>query len=121
MSPPTQEGSGEAILVIARSACANTSVVAVLVLLPVFGSAVVVAAVTVFVSVVLFGVFRLTFNTMVKVAVSPAATVIFVNVIVPVPPTGGVVLVHPFPATEIDTKVVFGGIGSVTVTDCASD
>src|SRR5262245_18819580 len=116
MLPPTQDGSGAALLAIARSACAITSVVVVLVLFPGVGSVVVVVAVTVFVRVVLFGVFRLTFTTIVNVAVSPAATVAFVNVIVPVPPTAGVVLVHPFPATEIDTNVVFGGIGSVTTT-----
>src|ERR1051325_2252299 len=116
MSPPTQDGSGAAAFVIARSACASTSVVVVLVLLPGVGSVVAVVAVTVFVRVVLFGVFRLTFTTMVKVAVSPAATVAFENVIVPVPPTAGAVVVHPFPPTDADTNVVFGGIGSVTVT-----
>src|SRR6185369_7779037 len=115
MSPPTQDGSGAAILVIARSACANTVVVVVLLLFPVFGSAVAVAAVTVFVKIVLFGVLRLTFTTIVNTAVWPAATVAFENVIVPVPPTAGAVVVHPLPVVTVaDTNVVFGGIGSVT-------
>src|SRR5438270_10195186 len=52
-------------------------------------------------------------TTMMSVEV-PEATVGLVQVIVPVPPTAGVVQVHPA-GCEIDWKVVFAGVASVNV------
>jgi hypothetical protein len=46
-------------------------------------------------------------TTMLKVAVSAFATIAFVKVTAPVPPTGGETMVQPIPeVTEADTKVV---------------
>src|SRR5690348_7620845 len=107
MLPLTQTGSGESVFVTAKSACAITVVVAVAELLPGVGSVVAVVAVAVLVSIVLCGVLALTLTTMVKTAVSPAATVAFVNVTVPVPPTAGALVDQPVPVVTVaDTNVV---------------
>src|ERR1044071_4090919 len=118
---PTQTGSGVSDLVTARSAWAITVVVAVAVLLPGVGSVVAVVAVAELVMMVLCGVLALTLTTMVKTAVSPAATVALENCTVPVPPTAGCVLLQPVPVVTVaDTNVVFAGSVSLTLTVCAS-
>src|SRR5215470_13173704 len=116
---PAMTGSGESLLVMARSACALTLVVAVAVLLPAFGSVVALAAVAVLVMVAPLPTLALTLSTMVKVAVVPAANVALEKTTLPVPPTGGVVMVQPAGAVA-ETKVVLAGTASVTVTVCAS-
>ena len=97
-------------------------VVAVAELLPGVGSGVVLAAVTVLVMVVPFGVEVLICTTMVKVAVSALATEALEKTTLPVPPTAGAAVDQPVPVVTVaDTNVVFAGTASVTVTVCASD
>src|SRR3954471_2637739 len=119
---PAKLGSGASDLVMARSALVCTVVVAVPVLLPGVGSVVVLAAVAELLIVAPFAVFELTLTTIVKTAVSPAATVDFEKTTLPVPPTaGGLGIVQPEPVvTTADTNVVLAGTASVTVTICAS-
>src|SRR5581483_147916 len=119
---PANTGSGESVMVAVRSACVCTVVVAVAELLPEDGSVVVEAAVAVLLIVAPLAVLALTLTTMVKTAVSEAATVAFEKTMLPVPPTAGLVVDQPVPVvTTADTKVVFVGTASVTVTVCASD
>src|SRR6185503_8459536 len=121
MLPPANTGSGESLLVTARSAAALTVVVVVPVLLPGVGSVVVLAAVALFVIVVPLAVLEFTFTTIENTAVSPATTVAFENTTLPVPPTAGAVMLQPVPVVTIaDTNVVLAGTASVTVTPCAS-
>src|SRR5438034_1202825 len=64
----------------------------------------------------------LTCTTTVKVAEAPAARVAVVPLIVPVPPTGGLVNVNVTPLFWVsDTKVVLAGMLSVSCTLCASE
>src|SRR5437667_397824 len=122
MLPFTQAGSGASALVTARSACAITVVIVVLLLLPGVGSVVVVVAVAVLVITVLFTVLTGILTTIWKTAVSPAAIVAFEKMTLPVEPTDGAEVDQPLPVvTTADTKVVFAGTASVTVTVCASD
>src|SRR5215470_14934172 len=114
MLPPAATGSGESLFVTARSACVITPVVAVAVLLAVFGSFVALAAVAVLVMVAPLATLLLSLTTMVKVAVSALATVALEKTTLPVPPTGGVVAVQPAGAVA-ETKVVLAGTASVTV------
>src|SRR5207253_1693259 len=115
-------GSGASDFVTARSARVCTVVEAVPVLLPGVGSVVVVAAVAELLMVAPLAVLALTWTTIVKTAVSPAATVAFEKTTLPVPPTaGGLGIVQLAPVvTTADTKVVLAGTASVTVTVCAS-
>src|SRR5581483_8826092 len=114
---PAVTGSGESVLVTERSARVCTVVVAVPVLLPGVGSVVVVAAVAELLIVAPLAVLALTFTTIVKTAVSPAATVAFEKTIGP-----EVLTLQPVPVvTTADTSEVFAGTASVTVTICASD
>src|SRR5581483_305539 len=116
MFVPAKAGSGESDLVIARSACVCTVVVAVPVLLAGTGSVVAVAAVALLLIVAPLAVFELTFTTMVKTADSPATTVAFEKTIGP-----AVFTLQPVPVvTTADTNVVLAGTASVTVTLCAS-
>src|SRR6185369_376302 len=117
---PAITGSGVSVLVTDRSALVATVVVAVPVLLPGVGSAVVAAAVAELVIVAPLAVLALTFTTIVNTAVSDGATAAFENTTLPVPPTAGAVGVQPVPVvTTADTNVVFAGTASVTVTDVA--
>ena len=118
MLPFTHTGSGESLLVTARSAWASTVVIAVPVLLLELGSVVVVAAVAELVITVLFGVLVLTFTTIVNTAVSPPATVALENTMLPLlAPTAGALVLHPLPVVTVaDTNVVLAGMASVTVT-----
>src|ERR1041385_7320526 len=114
---PANTGSGESVLVTARSACAVIVVVAVPVLFPGVGSVVVDAAVALFVMTVPVAVLASTSTTMVNTAVSPDATVAFEKTTFPVPPTAGADVDQPVPVVTVaDTKVVFVGTASVTVT-----
>src|SRR5215212_2341463 len=101
-------GSGESVLVTARSAEVATVVVAVPVLLPELGSGVVVVAVAEFVMVEPFGTLAPTLTTMVKLGVAPAATVALVKVTVPVPPIAGAEVAQPAGAAA-ETNVVPAG------------
>ena len=88
-----------------------TEVVSVSELLPGFGSLVRLA---VLVSMVPFAAEASTLTTMVKVWL-PTAAAPFVAVMVPVPPTAGVVALKPAGAVN-DTKVVLAGMLSLSVT-----
>src|SRR5947209_12571061 len=114
---PAKLGSGESLLVIARSALVCTVVVAVPVLLAATGSTVVLAAVALLVIVAPLAVLALTWTTIVKTADSPATTVAFEKTIGP-----EVLTAQPLPVvTPAETNVVLAGTASVTVTICASD
>src|SRR5690349_15452699 len=114
---PAITGSGESLLVTARSAWVCTVVVAVPVLLPGVGSVVAVAATALLLMVAPLAVLALTWTTMVKTAVSPAATVALEKTTVPVPPTAGAEVDQPVPVVTIaETNVVLAGTASVTVT-----
>jgi hypothetical protein len=90
------------------------------VLFPGFGSAVVVLTFAVLLIVPLAE--ALTFTTTVKVAVAPARSEPIVQLIVPVPPTGGLVQTNTGPAVCVsETNVAFTGTASVSETVCASD
>src|ERR1041385_1582884 len=121
MFAPAKTGSGESVLVTARSARVCTEVVAEAVSLAELGSAVELAPVAELVIVVAFGAFGFTCTTMLNTAVSPAVIVPFENTTLPFPPTTGELPAHPLPVvTDDETKVVLAGTVSVTVTDCAS-
>src|SRR6185369_2301648 len=121
MLVPANAGSGESLLVTARSALVATVVVAVPVLLAGVGSVVVLAAVALLLMVAPFAVLALTFTTIVNTADYPAATAGLANTTLPVPPTEGAVGVQPTPVvTTADTNVVFARTASVTVTIWAS-
>ena len=83
-----------------------------------FVSRVVVAVVTVSLMMVPDAVPAVTFTITVKLAVTDGARVDMVQVIVPVPPTAGVVHDQPVGGV-IETNVVFVGTVSVTLTDAA--
>jgi len=90
-----------------------TVVVDVAELLAGLGSTVAELTVAVFEITVPLGVVEATFTTRVKTADSATATDAFVQDTVPVPPTAGVVHVHPAAAVR-DTNVV--PVGSVSLT-----
>src|SRR6266542_653216 len=96
-----------------------TAVVWVLVLLARFGSLLPLDTLAVFEIVLPFGVAEFTLTTRVKVAVAAFTKAALVAVIVPEPPTGGVVAVQPAGALK-DTKVVRAGTTSVSTRLCAS-
>src|SRR3954453_7528244 len=105
-------GDGQVIV----GAIGSTVVVAIAVLLPGVGSGIELAAVTELLIVVPCIVPALTFTTMIKVAVSPLATLAFEKTTLPVPPTAGCDVDQPVPViTEAETNVVFTGTASVTV------
>src|SRR5574338_100322 len=82
------------------------------VLLPVFGSAVVLDTLTVLVMIVASAKPTFAFTTRVKLLVAPVASEAAVNVIVPVPPAGTAsVLVHP-EGVVTETNVVPVGTAS---------
>src|SRR6185436_5663760 len=117
MLPPAKTGSGESLLVTARSAIALTVVVAVPVLFPGVGSVVALAPTALLVIVVPLAVLEFTFTTIENTAISPGATVAFEKTTLPVPPTAGALMLQPVPVVTLaDTKVVFAGTASVTVT-----
>src|SRR5947208_618943 len=122
MSWPAVTGSGEPLLVTARSAEVPTVVVAVEVLFEAFDSVVVEATVATFVIVAPFGVAAFTLTTSVKPALAPAARVTRVQVTVPGLPAAGVVQPKVGPLVWVrDTKVVPAGRTSVRLTLWASE
>jgi hypothetical protein len=90
-----------------------TVVVATAELFPVFGSVVELETVAVLVITVPFPAHQFTLTTIVKIADPLAARLDAEQLIVPVPPTDGVEQVQPA-AGEIDWKVVFVGVGSLS-------
>src|SRR3989442_1064189 len=95
---PAVTGAGSSALVTERSADGLlTLVVTVSLLFPGQGSFVSLVTVTAFVITEPSGVFAFTFTTSVKLAVTPAASVGMVQLMEPVPPTGGVPHVNAGP------------------------
>jgi hypothetical protein len=93
------------------------------VLLVDIGSLVELDAVAVLVMTVPPAVLESTFTTIVNTAVSPAATGLGEcrKKMLPVPPTAGVFMPQPLPLVTIaDTKVVLGGVGSLTIVPAAA-
>lgn len=111
---PTITGSGASVFVIERSACVLTEVVAVAELFPGVGSVVAVVAVAVLEMTEPLATFAFTCAMTVNVADAPAASVLFVAVNVPVPPTDGVVSVNAGPPV-----CVAAGSASLSDTVCA--
>jgi len=112
---------GAAELVTIRSDCAAlaTTSEAVALLLALLGSVVAELIVAVSMIVVPAEVPAVTFTITGKLAV-PGAKLVFVQVIVPVPPTAGTVHDQPDGTGLSDTKVVFAGIVSVKLADVAA-
>jgi hypothetical protein len=110
---PAANEVGDAEFVTIRSACVAvaTTSAAVAVLLELFGSETEDVTLAVSVIAVPATVPAFTFRTTVKVP-EPDAKLAFVQLIVPVPLTAGVVHDHP-DAAEIDWNVVFAGVVSV--------
>src|SRR5262245_4604298 len=114
---PAITGSGEPLLVTAKSAFETTLVVAGLVLLAALLSALSAVVEAVLVITVPDAVPEPTLTVMVKVAISAFGTLAFSKVMVPVPPTATEsVRVQPAGRAPTDTKVVLAGIASVTFT-----
>jgi hypothetical protein len=88
------------------------------VLLLELGSAVDELPVAVSVMTVPFAVPEFTLTTSEKVAAVPPAKLTLVQTTFPVPPTAGVVQLHP--GDDIDTNVVFAGTASTRVTSSAA-
>jgi len=111
---PAATETGEAELVVIKSACVAraTTSVAVALLLTALGSGVEELMFAVSVITVPEGVPAFTFTTTGKLAV-PDAKLGFVQVIVPALPTAGSPHAHPTGIGLRDTKVVFGGVTSV--------
>src|SRR5438128_126398 len=115
MLEPALTGSGESLLVTARSAAVLTVVMAVALLFAGTGSTVVDVTLAVLEMVPVAA--ALTFTTSVNVADAPAANVAMFAVAVPVPPTAGVVSVNAGPEVCImETKVVLAGMVSLSET-----
>src|SRR5258708_6740738 len=115
--PATTE-SGVSVLGTTGSAEAGTRVASVAVWLALMGSVVVVLTFAVLLIDDAFATLGLTVTTRTKVGAAPAAKLDRVEVMRPVPPTGGVVEVQPAGAVN-DTKVVPAGTRSVSATLCA--
>src|SRR5436309_626449 len=115
MFEPALTGSGESVLVTARSAAVLTVVVAVALLFAGTGSTVVDVTLAVLEMVPVAA--ALTFTTSVNVAEAPDANVAMFAVAVPVPPTAGVVSVKAGPEVcIIETNVVPAGTASASET-----
>src|SRR5438132_247061 len=120
MFPPAGTGSGLSLLLTCRSAPATGVVSAAEVLLLWSGSVVVVVALAVLLIVVPSGVAGSTLTTSVTVGAAPAPMLGVVAVIVPVPPTGTLSVRVQVPGTVTETRVVFAGSVSETLTLAAS-
>ena len=117
MSLPASTGPSAAVFVTDRSASVVTLVVTVELLLARLGSTVAAVTSAVLVMVVPSGVLGETRTTTVKLAEAPRASVAIVPVIVPVPPTAGLVRVNVGPEIwASETKVVSAGTRSVIAT-----
>src|SRR5262245_47658667 len=112
---PAVTGLGVLVMVLPTTAEATTGVVTVAECGPV--ESVGLETVAVFVMFVPAAELGLTRTTTVNVAEAPAARVAVVPLIVPVPPTGGLVKVKVTPLFWVsDTKVVLAGTASVSCT-----
>src|SRR5438874_2663802 len=115
-------GSGESVLVTARSAWVMTAVVCVAESFAALASVVVVVAVAVLLTVPPWATFGLTRTTKVNVASAPATRVVMNALAVPLPPAGGTTRLKAGPEVWLaDTNVVLAGTASLRVTFCASD
>src|SRR5258706_517057 len=113
---PALTGSGESLLVTARSARVCTVVIAIPVLLPGVGSGVALLAVALLLIIVPFAVDAGMLTTIVNTADSPAITAALEKTIGP-----EVLTAQPLPVvTTADTNDVPAGTPSVTVTVLAS-
>jgi hypothetical protein len=119
MFPLATAGSGESDFRTSRLASVPTVVVAVARLFAKTGSSAEVTP-AVFVMTVPFAVAALTFTTSVKDTLPLAGSVAMVQLTVPVPPTEGVVHVHPA-GEESETNVVLAGMVSESATVVASE
>src|SRR5205085_4511777 len=118
---PASTGSGlPVLLVMTRSACVPTVVMALAELLPGLGSMVAEAAVAVFVITVSLAVLASILTTIRKDASSPLAAVALAKTMVPVPPATTASVRDQPAGTVADTKLVWVGSGSLTVTVCPS-
>ena len=108
---PACTGLGEPLLVIAKSQSTVTGVVTVVLLLAEFGS-IVVAVTEEFAVMEAAVTLEGTLTTTMMSAEAPEARVGSVQLTLPVPPTAGVVHVHPTGA-ETEANVVFVGVASV--------
>lgn len=118
------KGPGDAVFVIVTSAVEGvpTTDVAEAVLLAGVGSVVVEVTVAVFVMLVPIGLAGLIITMIVKFATPAAGSDAIEHVTVPVAPPAGVVHKKVGPAVwDSETKVVFAGMTSVSVTAAASD
>src|SRR6266542_1769334 len=109
------------LFVTERSAFAPTTAAEEALLFARFESGVVDATVAVFVTVVPSGIEAEKFTTSVNVVALPAAREAIEQLTVPEAPTAGVVQLKRGPLCPSDTKVVFAGNGSLSVTAAASD
>jgi hypothetical protein len=118
---PAVTGSGESVFVTATSAPVPAIVVVVVVAELSDGSVSAVSDVTVavFETTVPAAVPALTFTTNVNVPLPPAASDADVLLTVPVPPTAGVVELHPAGAVS-ETNVAAAGVTSVSATLAAA-
>ncbi len=118
---PASTGPAAAVFVTDTSACVAERVVTVAVLLARLGSEVAAVTFAVLVIVVPAGVLGDTRTTTVKLAEAPSGSVAMVPLIVPVPPTAGLVKVNVGPEIcASETKVVLAGTMSVSATVWAS-
>src|SRR5438445_40647 len=117
MSCPTPTGSGESVLTMPTSALvrATTRLVAVALLFPPMLSVEVVVMPALHVSGVPAPVAALTFIVIGRENDAPEANVVPVQVIVPVPPTAGVMHVQPAGGTPMAWKVSLAGTFMVNV------
>src|SRR5260221_133696 len=117
---PAVTGLGVPVMVIPTTADVTTGVITVAECGLV--ESVGLATVAVFVTLVPAGVLELTWTRTVKVAEAPAARVGAVPLIVPVPPTGGLLNAKAGPLVWLsDTNVVLAGMASVSCTFRASE
>ena len=118
MFDPAVTGLGAPLLVTVRSQATLTFVTTLVLLFAANGSLVVADTDD---AAVMDGAVTVagTFSTTMMSAATPEATLGLVQLIVPVPPTAGVVHVHPA-GGEIDWKVVLAGVACVNVAPAAA-
>src|SRR5262245_14085040 len=112
---PAVTGLGVPVIVMPIVAEVTTGIVTVAECGPVLSLG--LERVAVFVTLVPLGVLELTFTTTVNIADAPTARLEIVHVIVPVPPTAGLVQANAGPLVCVsETKVVLAGMLSVSCT-----
>src|SRR5882757_10885686 len=118
MLAPAVTGDGAPELVTVRLTFATTTILTVVELLAALGSLVAEVTDEFAVMVVPSGVAAFTLTVTLIFATEPAGRFGFVQVTAPVPPTAGVVHVHPAGA-RTDRKVVLAGVVSVKLNEVA--